>query len=346
MMEVEINPKLLDVVKVQDSDSGPGKGAQGTIVGSLGGPLGTALIEIADEFGVPLAFVSRPSSELKKVWDVATSKTRPTEIPEAQELFETGILYLQNGLIPRSKEYLGKAFSIDRNLARDMLNKTIPLAESGAFETAIFICELLLELVPNYDLARENLAIAFLNRGIAFGRQGFFAKAIEDFDRALLVRPSDRIIEAVRKNTAAAYGNVGVLNAETKQYREALRFLQWALELDPLSVTVGKNLGITMIALSVLTIQGTSISAKEDILRQPLMMGLTLSECLNAYGATLATLGKFAEAKEALEDAIKADPRNETPKKNLEILLTQEANRVFVVGLVRFEIQMPDKVRP
>src|SRR5260370_26408534 len=136
MMEVEINPKLLDVVRIKDSDSGPEKGPQGTIVGSLGGPSGIALVEIADEVGVPLAFVSRPTSELKRVWDVTTSKTSHTEIPEAQELFETGILYLQNGLIPRAKEYLGKAFSIDRNLARDLLNKTKPLVESGAFEAA------------------------------------------------------------------------------------------------------------------------------------------------------------------------------------------------------------------
>ncbi len=75
------------------------------------------------------------------------------------------------------------------------------------------------------------------------------------------------------------------------------------------------------------------------------MMGLTLSECLNAHGATLAGLGKFSEAKRALEDAIKANPQNETARKNLKFLSTRQANEVLIVGMVPFEIQMPLQVR-
>jgi tetratricopeptide (TPR) repeat protein len=343
-MEVEINPKLLDIVEVNDSGTGAEGKAQGTIVGSLGGPRETLLVEVADDLGVPLAFVSRPAHELKRVWDVSSSEIPESRIPEAQQLFETGILYLQNGLIPLAKEHLGKAFLLDRDLARDLLNKTHSLAESGALETAIFVYEMLLELLPDYGLARDNLAISFLNRGIAFARQGFFRKAIEDFNRTLMLRPSDSIIEAVRKNTAAAYGNLGILCTDAKQYSEALRFLQWALELDP-SETVQKNLGLTLIALSTIRIQDAEPPTREEIFRQPLMMGLTLSECLNAYGATLASVGKFSEARRALEDAIKASTQNETAKKNLEILSAREANQVFAVGLVPFEIQMPHHVR-
>ncbi len=144
MTEVEINPRLLDFVELKDSGTGAGREVQGTVVGSIGGPSETLLVEIADELGVPAAFVFRPASELKKVWDVSSSKTPPSDIPEAQQLFETGILYLQNGQMPRAKEYLGKAFSIDRNLARDLLNKTNSLAENGAFDTAIFVYRILL----------------------------------------------------------------------------------------------------------------------------------------------------------------------------------------------------------
>jgi len=342
MTELEINPKLLDVVRVGASNSAVGEERQGTVV--LDEPPGMALIEVADEFGVAHEFVLRPASELERVSDVSASSVPRPETPEAQQLFETGVLYLQNGLIARAKEHLSKAFSADQKLARNLLNKTNSLAEGGAFHTAIFVYEILLELLPRYDLARENLAITLLNRGIASAHQGFFPKAIDDFDKALMARPSASVIEAVRKNSVAAYSNWGILCASTNQYREALRLLQWALELDPSSETVRKNLALTMIALSVLRTEVREPPTKEDIFRQPLMMGLTLSECLNAYGATLGGLGKLSEAKRALQDAIEADPQNETARKNLDALSTHKANQVFAVGLVRFPIQKPHRV--
>ena len=46
-------------------------------------------------------------------------------------------------------------------------------------------------------------------------------------------------------------------------------------------------------------------------------MGLTLSECLNAFGATLANLGDVEGARRALMEAIQADPGNELARMNL-----------------------------
>jgi Flp pilus assembly protein TadD len=51
-------------------------------------------------------------------------------------------------------------------------------------------------------------------------------------------------------------------------------------------------------------------------------MGLTLSECLNAFGATLANLGDVEAARRALLAAVKSDPENEQARNNLARLDT------------------------
>ena len=51
-------------------------------------------------------------------------------------------------------------------------------------------------------------------------------------------------------------------------------------------------------------------------------MGLTLSECLNAFGATLANLGDGEGARHALMEAVQADPGNELARMNLARLDT------------------------
>jgi len=51
-------------------------------------------------------------------------------------------------------------------------------------------------------------------------------------------------------------------------------------------------------------------------------MGLTLSECLNAFGATLANLGDVEGARQALKEAIQANAANELARMNLARLDT------------------------
>jgi len=78
--------------------------------------------------------------------------------------------------------------------------------------------------------------------------------------------------------------------------------------------------------------------------REPLIMGLTLSECLTAYGATLAILGEVAEGRRAFESAIEADSRNRTALHNLEVLSSREPYEGIQTGVVPIEIQQPQSI--
>lgn len=343
-MSVKINPRLLDVVEVADFLGTSGQKALGTVVAELGGPSGEVLIEVADELGVPRVLLSRPAEGLKIAWESASAAPPATDVPKAQRLYENGILYLQNGLLSRARELLAEAFSMDMGLARDLLNGTNSLAEKGGFDSAIFLYRLLLDLAPGYNLPRENLAITLLNRGIAFARQGAFAKAIEDFDASLMLSPVASTVEAVRKNAAAVYSNWGIVQGQAKSYRDAFRLLKRALELDP-SEEIRKNLALTLIALFASGTEHPEPASKEDLFKQAMFMGLTLSECLNAYGATLAGLGSFTEARQALEDAARADPQNPVPRKNLALLSDRRGEATFAVGLVQVVARESQRLR-
>jgi tetratricopeptide (TPR) repeat protein len=338
-MDVEINPKLLDVVQFE-APSTNGKTLQGTIVDSLDDIVPTYLIEVSDASGVPTGFFTRQAQELKTIWK--STEPAVATLPEAQQLFESGILFLQNGLVARAKEHLAQAFSLDRRWAGQLLNAMKPMAESGAFETVIFVYELLIELLPDYELAREALSVMHLNRGVEFARRGLIAKAIDDFDQALMVKPSGATVEGIRKNIGAAYGNLGVLYSEMKQYEQAQRFFQWSLQIDP-SEIARKNLALAGIALAAVN---RLHAPKEHVFRQPIIAGLTLSQCLNAYGATLAGLGELTEARRTLEAALESDPHNEVARQNLATLSSRDGSLVFAMGMVRLQIESPHQIPP
>jgi tetratricopeptide (TPR) repeat protein len=209
--------------------------------------------------------------------------------------------------------------------------------EGKSFDAAIVVCKMLLEILPSYDLARENLARTYVNRGVEFARRGLLGKAVEDFDCGLMLRPSEAVVEGIRRNTASVYGNLGVLYSEMKQYEQALQLFQWSLELYP-SEVARKNVALAQIAVSA---KAKMRAPDEETFRQAMLVGLTRSECLNAYGAALAGLGQLTEARRVLESAIQANPHNEVARRNLTALSSRDEGLVFALGVIRQEIQSP-----
>lgn len=69
-MNIELSPKILDVVEVPDRFLGSETAGVvlGTVVEVFGEPRGELLVEVNDENGIPLDLVLLPASEAKKVW--------------------------------------------------------------------------------------------------------------------------------------------------------------------------------------------------------------------------------------------------------------------------------------
>ncbi len=335
-MNLELNPKLLDVVEFEDSSLGTIAKRTGTIVETFGVPPKAVLIELADSQGVPESFVTKNVEDIQRVWQAKPTAEHATP-REAQGYFENGFLYLQNGLFGRAKEQFARAFSVDLTLRASLLESTNVLARKGKHDAAIRVYSLLLELQPEYEPARENLAAAFVDRGVKRGRAGVLDQAIEDFKTALMLRPRrSESLDLIQKNLVAAYTHLAVQHSDMKLYSEAVDYFVLAFELGPVDLTQ-RNLAIALIASSVPKTESESQVPGEDFFRQAIQMGLTFSQCLNAYGATLAHHGRISEAMRALERAVDVDPKNEMARKNLDTLLRPEPLGDLPTGLTPLE---------
>ncbi len=335
-MNLELNPKLLDVVEFEDSSLGTIAKRTGTIVETFGVPPKAVLIELADSQGVPESFVTKNVEDIQRVWQAKPTAEHATP-REAQGCFENGFLYLQNGLFGRAKEQFARAFSVDLTLRASLLESTNVLARKGKHDAAIRVYSLLLELQPEYEPARENLAAAFVDRGVKRGRAGVLDQAIEDFKTALMLRPRrSESLDLIQKNLVAAYTHLAVQHSDMKLYSEAVDYFVLAFELGPVDLTQ-RNLAIALIASSVPKTESESQVPGEDFFRQAIQMGLTFSQCLNAYGATLAHHGRISEAMRALERAVDVDPKNEMARKNLDTLLRPEPLGDLPTGLTPLE---------
>src|SRR5713226_3354050 len=335
-MNLEINPKLLDVVEFQDSSLGTTVKQTGTIVETFGDPPIAVLVEVTDSQGIPESFATKKIGDIQRVWE-AKIPAEHAKPGEPQQYFENGFLYLQNGLIGRAKEHFAQAFSLDKDLRASLLESANLLARKGKLEAALRVYSLLLELQPEYELARENLAAAYVQRGIHRGRTGLLDQAIEDFKTALMLRPGrPESLELIRRNLVAAYTHLGVQHSNMKLYSEAVAYFVFAFELEPSDLTQ-QNLAIALIASSVPSTESGSLVPGEDFFRQAIQMGLSLSRCLNAYGATLAHHGRISEAVRALERAVQVDPKNEMAMKSLETLRLEEPPGDLPTGLTPLE---------
>src|SRR5713101_4103106 len=220
-MNVELNPKLLDVVEFEDFSLGPIAKGRGTVVETFGQPPDKVLVEVTDSQGLPMSYVTREMEGVKRIWATESQAATPM-VSEAQQHFEEGILFLQNGLFPRAKEQFSRAFSLDESLKASLLNATNVLAQKGKLDAAIRVYGLILDLQPRYELARQNLSAAHVQRGIKLGRAGLLNQAIEDFNLAMMVRPRPESVELIRQNLVAAYTQLGVRYSDFKQYEQAV----------------------------------------------------------------------------------------------------------------------------
>ncbi len=81
------------------------------------------------------------------------------------------------------------------------------------------------------DLSQTNLSIAYNNRGNAYDEIGQFNRAVQDYDRAIGLDPSDTNAFV---NRGVAYGNLG-------QYTLSLGDYDRAIELNPNNATAWQN---------------------------------------------------------------------------------------------------------
>jgi tetratricopeptide (TPR) repeat protein len=336
-MDVKLNPKLLDVVAIR-GDSAPTSTAKtGTVVESFGHD--SWLVEVADERGIPRELITVRAADVQVLWPATSAASEEGADGHSRHLFEEGLLFLQNGLIDQAKQRFSDAFQLEPKLAGTLMHMGSQWIEKNMFEPAMFLYHLIMELQPDYSLARENLAITHLNRGTHYARLGAMDKAIEDYNICLWLRPSQEVVQLSQRNIVAAFTNLGITHIQIKRYEEAVTYFVAACQLWPFEDT-RKNLGLALASIFAAKYEGHGIPSKQNF-KHAMLMGLTLSECLNAFGATLASLGRMVDGKNAIRAALEADPDNERARKNLDILSGREVSSDLLASMWGLESLQP-----
>ena len=131
-------------------------------------------------------------------------------------------------LLRRSeKEKAYELIKEDRGITAEILiNEGISFGTIGEYNISISYFELAEKIAEDEsikEIARENLAGAYNNRGLAYGEIKQHERAIENYNKAIELNP----------NLAEAYNNRGVAYYEIKQHERAIEDYNKAIELNP-----------------------------------------------------------------------------------------------------------------
>ena len=149
-------------------------------------------------------------------------------------------------------------------------------------------------------------SVAASNLGSSLRARGQLAEAIEQSQRALLLRP----------DYAEAYLNLGLAKTELGQMTEAVQHFRRALGIRPRLAPAHAGLGIALDA------QGRTGEALEH-LRLVLELNPGSAEAHNNLGVRLARSGHLPEAVAAFSEAVRIDPTFASAQNNLGLAMAQ-----------------------
>ena len=165
---------------------------------------------------------------------------------------------------------------------------------SGASEQTMKKLEALGYLAPDNPDALHNL-------GQRYQQQGDYKKAIENYKKAIAMRPT----------FYNAYNNLATCYGELKMYPEAVDALEKCIKLKPDDYYAMSNLAVIMM----------NTGKTEDALRFAKQAVDTEPAYVNGrvtYGAMLAMTKHYDEAEKQFNEALRLDPGNASARTNLE----------------------------
>ena len=172
---------------------------------------------------------------------------------------------------------------------------------------------------PSYELARVNLAVAFLNFGVAKARKKNFLEALEFFYSALGIRTDSETESQIKTNIVRAFTTLARESFQNERAEEGFGYIRTAflvLQDEKTSRNLGLaygNLGIYYMRSQKFDIAIQSFERAED-------SGVLLPEFVNNYGVCLVFSGRLNEAIQSFERVLAIDPQNETAQFNLSKL--------------------------
>jgi tetratricopeptide (TPR) repeat protein len=175
------------------------------------------------------------------------------------------------------------------------------------------------ELSPAYELARWNLAIAYVNHGVQQAKEGNFHESLGFFLRAFRIETPVHLEKLIRENLAAAQSALGIEAHKNGDLEHAVACMESALTCFS-STETRSNLGT---AYSVLAENLLSRGAYEDAIVNYIAAeetGVFTTEGFNNRAVAHVHVMQGAEALESFQTALAIDSDNRVAQQNLNLL--------------------------
>jgi tetratricopeptide (TPR) repeat protein len=295
----------LDVVELTEDlpEFGLKKGEIGAVVVAFDHPDEAYDLEFVDEFG-----------KSRFAYSVRPNQIRPGE-EVAKEAFETAIALLNQGNHLEAESKFREAIALRPDYVRILHNSLVESFKgSEDWRGAIIAMREVLRLDPSYQMARDNLAIAFQSFGIQRANQNEHLEALELFFSALSAAPSEDLIDEIKNNLAASFTQIAVDSHSKGDLINAVLVMRQAYVVCPNEKT-RFNLGRALAFLGRAQLENQDYASAIQSLERAELAGISAAQTPIA----LIRDGKPLDALGALERALDLAPHNEVIRQNSEL---------------------------
>jgi len=172
---------------------------------------------------------------------------------------------------------------------------------------------------PDYEIARINLAVAFLNFGVAQARKGDIRQALELFYSALSIKTDAETEWRIKTNIVIACTTLGREFFQADQVVEAFASIRTAF-LVIQDDTTRRNLGVAYGNAGLFHMKSRDFDLAIQSFERAEDSGVVVADFVNDYGICLMFKGRIPEAMRAFERVLEMDPQNEFARSNLSKL--------------------------
>ncbi|MEK6410447.1 MAG: DUF4926 domain-containing protein [Acidobacteriota bacterium] len=273
-----------------------------------------------------LEFVDESGTSSRFAYSVRPNQIR-TQEEVAKEVFEAGRTLFGQGNHLEAESRFREAVALSPGYIGVLHNDLVrTLSDSADWPRHIWAMRFVLRIDSTYELARYNLAIAYLKYGVEQAGQENLRFAGEIFLEAIAVQPNPDpgFEELIQTNLACVHTSLGIQAYEQGRLEQAVADMLRACAYRPGEAT-RRNVGLAHAMLAVSDVEANRFEKAIQEFERAEDAGFIAPESLNDYGVALARVGRTAEAVATFERTLVLAPDDEVVKANLGLAEAQQA---------------------
>lgn len=191
-------------------------------------------------------------------------------------------------------------------------------------ESLISGLRFILDIKPDFEIARFNIAVVYMNHGVERALQNDIQLALELYHRANVIETPEEFVHRLRWNFIAAYTSLSVQAQEQEKYQRAVSYSRMACAIESNEIT-RSNLGAAYTNLAAFHIVQKDYVSAYNALMIAKDTGINAPQWYSNLGAVFAAGGSIDLAISYFNHALISAPEDDFAKTNLTNLLALKA---------------------